>query len=187
MKRRLFDLVAVVSLVLCVASVALWVRSYFTEDSVYKLSPCRTGAGPSYDAWGLISGGGKLQFLRQQSLGLSLIETRTELAKNGKWGLHWNHYPYAPPSGLKGNIWNRMGFAYRVVGPNQWFTLDWRAAVPHWSIAAFFAVAPVIVAMTAMRRSRRTAAHRCVSCGYDLRATPDRCPECGTAVAEAAS
>ena len=61
-------------------------------------------------------------------------------------------------------------------GGGRW----WAVAIPMWSIV----VATVI--LPAARAARRLRSHRwrrvggCPSCGYDLRATPDRCPECGT-------
>jgi hypothetical protein len=58
--------------------------------------------------------------------------------------------------------------------------------LPYWFITLSCAIAPA----TALRRLRRRMVEgrlrqsgRCKTCGYDLRATPNRCPECGTAVA----
>jgi hypothetical protein len=55
--------------------------------------------------------------------------------------------------------------------------------VPIWLLALVTALLPTLWLAQAMRRRehrRRLAANRCIVCGYDLRATPDRCPECGT-------
>jgi hypothetical protein len=52
--------------------------------------------------------------------------------------------------------------------------------IPHWVFVILFAIAPLI-RFRAWRRHRcRAQAGVCTKCGYDLRATPDRCPECGT-------
>jgi hypothetical protein len=57
-----------------------------------------------------------------------------------------------------------------------------RVIAPFWFLVMLFAGPPAI---RVMRFARARARHRrslCVVCGYDLRATPERCPECGTAV-----
>jgi hypothetical protein len=54
-------------------------------------------------------------------------------------------------------------------------------AVMAW-VVCFFGSGLVVMAIAARRRhdDRKRAARICPTCGYDLRATPERCPECGT-------
>jgi hypothetical protein len=60
----------------------------------------------------------------------------------------------------------------------KWALMD----VPHGYVVALTAVAPVWWIGRFTRRRLRRGAGLCRSCGYDLRATPGRCPECGTTV-----
>jgi hypothetical protein len=50
--------------------------------------------------------------------------------------------------------------------------------LPLWLLAALFSL-PRTLPMLKRRLRRRIPAGCCKRCGYDLRATPDRCPECG--------
>jgi len=52
-------------------------------------------------------------------------------------------------------------------------------ALPYWFICLVTALTPTAWLTVQLRRKR----HRpglCAKCHYDLRATPNRCPECGT-------
>jgi hypothetical protein len=52
----------------------------------------------------------------------------------------------------------------------------------HWLVLLLVAAPAVSVGLRSLARRRMLRPGHCLTCGYDLRATPDRCPECGTAV-----
>jgi hypothetical protein len=58
----------------------------------------------------------------------------------------------------------------------------WEFVVPLWPIAAL-SLPLTAVRSIKWRRRQRSKVGCCAKCGYDLRATPQRCPECGTASA----
>lgn len=53
--------------------------------------------------------------------------------------------------------------------------------VPDWLLMILALTAPACQIRPAIRSHQRRKRGQCLVCGYDLRATPDRCPECGTA------
>lgn len=61
------------------------------------------------------------------------------------------------------------------------------AYVSYWLIATVMAVIPVTALVTWLRRRSRHSDGCCAKCGYDLRATPGRCPECGERAAHGAT
>jgi len=52
--------------------------------------------------------------------------------------------------------------------------------LPLWWVLMLSAVLPFRVAIRLVERWREVKPGTCRNCGYDLRATPERCPECGT-------
>lgn len=52
--------------------------------------------------------------------------------------------------------------------------------VSAWVVLVTTSIYPILVWRRAFRARRRSASNLCEHCGYDLRASPARCPECGS-------
>ena len=62
--------------------------------------------------------------------------------------------------------------------------IGWSLILPYWFAVMATAILPArssVLAAKLLRRRRRLAGGLCPGCGYDLRATPATCPECGQA------
>jgi hypothetical protein len=187
MKRRLFNMLAAISLLLLIATVALWVRSQWVVDEIsrdtdWNASSKLRGTGVGVGSWN-----GHLEII------LDYVRSTPNFG---------NLYYPMPPSfrwsklPLRRYAWPQddpqqhlCGF-YRAAQPAFVDVIDinnpdWLAVhygFPDLLFVTLFAVVPALWFFHAKRRQQR---HRhgsfpCEKCGYDLRATPDRCPECGT-------
>jgi hypothetical protein len=81
---------------------------------------------------------------------------------------------------LEGDRWLGFGgFKRTYLRTNQSVVSEWSVLLPHW----FLMIVAVLPGVLALRRrgirERRRTDRLCTHCGYDLRASPGRCPECG--------
>ena len=94
--------------------------------------------------------------------------------------------PFGAPSGTTGPIAAAtapVGFAGRQsVTPWLIFASYDAWIVPYWALAAATGFIPAMWVPWFARRVVRRRRSLCIRCGYDLRASTGRCPECGTAI-----
>jgi hypothetical protein len=175
MKRRLLNLLTGLALLLCVASTALSVRSHFQNDW-FAYHDVRAGAEPREirsTIWTLWTGNGKGCAGRSRSV---FDDSERSLLHPSGWiwedGSPWNKLE------LPAGRWAGFDFTVRrSADPNARQSEEVR--FPLWALPPAFALLP---AARLYRRVRsKYAPGHCPRCGYDLRATPDRCPECGRA------
>jgi hypothetical protein len=170
MTRRLLNLLTALSLLLCAAVCLLWVRSYSTSQFVGWSDPFRF--------LGALSMHGLLRFEHgtypNDEQGWSHVSYPTPASEPGLWG-------EVRALDRRGGWLRRLGIAsartsYHADGKQVWRALY----VPHWLLAAPLLLAPLERLRRTLRSRRRRRAGLCAHCGYDLRVTPGRCPECGT-------
>ena len=151
MKRRLLNLLTALSLLLCVAVCALWVEA-------------------------AVVGKPRLFLIGSPEAGI-IAGSTTEALSVAAGDLR----PIARPLRHAQDFFDRdaPGLVYRSVHRPQRVRQLW---VAHWLAVGVTALLPAgwVVRRGVTVRSDRRRLGLCLRCGYDLRATPGRCPECGT-------
>jgi hypothetical protein len=151
MLRRLFTVLSALSLLLCVATAALWIDGRVVGKRSGLFGTPQDGLMLANESEGMLLVAGDL-------LATRLRPTRMD------------QLDFAP------------AFYYRSIqAPFRQRLL----VVSHWFAVAVTALPPAawLGVRLLSRRARRRDRGLCPACGYDLRATPGRCPECGTVAA----
>jgi len=180
--------VSSVGVILCSATVVFWARSYPGADHVYVQLPgfVERGQGREPVTRSVVVSSSR------GSVWVQVTDTETRVpegrARPAPPALIFHAYrspgPWAVDTGGWGNSREAFaGFARGTgsfVAPGAASELRY-VVVPHWCPAAATACVGWPVVRALFRRARRRDPGACPACGYDLRATPERCPECGMA------
>jgi hypothetical protein len=147
---------ALLSLALCAACINLTVRSYRIKDK-----------------WEYVSRAGWSSLIISKEGRVDVLYSPTAPHDDYGWA-----YIRGAPGSLGGTDYGErfLGLGTGVAPAGGRYV-----NVPYWSLIVLTSLLPLVVARGVVHRWRRHGRGLCPVCGYDLRATSDRCPECGTA------
>ena len=168
--RRLRAILALLSLLLCLVSARLWVRSHrVTEDYWYS-------GGASW-AVGLCPHRGEFVFYHVRSGPYSLSPGLSRAERRSRpFDLD-----FLKANGYALSALDVGGFGYvTAAGAAPGFRQRYYY-LPAWALCLVTGIAPAAWAVGRVRRRLRSRRGLCPACGYDLRAAEGRCPECGQA------
>ena len=172
--RRFLGAATALSLLLCAATIVWWVRSYVCWDGVFAgggvhFLVAESTNGQVALGWETDASEAVSRALRRRKPGAQTAPTGmgfrlSSRCRHGALGFGWDAY-------------DRMHL-FVVSDGTPAATRERVVVMPHWFVALAFSVPPGIAVARRVRRRRRPPG-LCSACGYDLRATPGRCPECG--------
>ena len=209
MLHHLFTILSAISLLLCVGTCVLWVRSWRYGESMERVSSDRRYMATSMAGlitatrWdGPFEPGVAMEFDgRASAWDMGAVEA---LAPESRAFPAQPAHPISHTSArslariLNGGRNSALIMASTGDKPrpnaiplHDWILGTWsgprtQSHSPLLGIAVAFLVLPSFAAIRTIRHMMRARIGCCPNCGYDLRASADRCPECGTAVARAA-
>ena len=164
MRRRLFNLALWMSLAMCVAIGGVAVRSIWYVDrwSIPRSDvnwTVTTEGGQVYVSWPDVSRNWPTgPAVIRKFAGVTIID-ESWVSLEGPY--HRRRTPFRSIDG------------FVLPGTQVWF--------PIWPLIVLTALSPAAMLIGRLRSSRRVRSGCCRTCGYDLRATPELCPECGAA------
>jgi hypothetical protein len=182
----LLNAVTLLSALLCAATVTFWVRSYVATDlcivrgrpyefpNAHLESACVLG----YEHGSFfVHFDPKTRRDWVSLMGWTSYKLPGRLHTRFFNGVLINYEPFRPRSQP---LLYRWGFCLVFAENYDGTRDDVYVIVPFWSLTLFFVTPVLAQLMYALRRKRSIVAGSCLTCGYDLRATAGRCPECGT-------
>lgn len=163
-RRKLFNLAAAVSLVLCIAIAALWAFDYNADLS------------PNFPQ----------RPITRTRYAVAVQHRRLEIRRYCPPGaLRWpDDYREAPGTAVFGYSRSALGGWATLTGPRDQFADVLTVYAPLWSVLLLTAVLPLCRAGGQYVVRRRRLRGCCPTCGYDCRGPAAgtllaRCPECG--------